>query len=647
MCTLTTVTAPVGPVAFSCPGWHDRRASRARRPARAAVAGPGPDRRPARGRSRAGPPRPRGWVGLSGDRLRGRRRGGRRPRREHQPDGYQEVCTDPSYAGQVVVMTYPLIGNYGRIDADDQSEVLAARPRGRQRHGRGGRAGGQLAPSSATKASRPSRASTRGPSPATCEPTAACGRSSPPRARWTGPPPSSARARSRAGRTWTSWGPSRQPSRSTWATRWRSLRRRWSPSSTSASRPTSFAASVAGACGSGAPPHRRPGGRPGPGDRGVVLSPARAIPRASPAGRPGPSGDRRRPPAAGICLGTSSSASRRGRRRPPALRPPRGEPPVRDAGSGLVRSRPRTTRSPSTRPRCPRRAASSQPGQPQRRVGGGTAAPDAADRDRPVPPRGSTRALDALAVFDRFVAAARVWADPVRDAPPAPAGAAPARPVRPASALIIGSGPVVIGQAAEFDYAGTQACRALRAEGVRTILVNSNPATIMTDRPWRTRLPRAADGAGDRGGDRPREAGWAAGRAGRPDRPQPGDGPRPGRRPGAARRPPPGHPPPGDRDGRGSPGIPRPPRSARPAVRAVGDRRRRLGGRPDGQRRRRPRCDRAAGDRPAGLHPGGTGGARGDGGRYRERVRAGLRASPIGQVMVEKVLVGWQEIESR
>ncbi|MFR1803497.1 MAG: ATP-grasp domain-containing protein, partial [Faecalispora jeddahensis] len=47
--------------------------------------------------------------------------------------------------------------------------------------------------------------------------------------------------------------------------------------------------------------------------------------------------------------------------------------------------------------------------------------------------------------------------------------------------LIIGSGPIVIGQAAEFDYAGTQACRALREEGVEVILVNSNPATIMTD----------------------------------------------------------------------------------------------------------------------------------------------------------------------
>ena len=48
--------------------------------------------------------------------------------------------------------------------------------------------------------------------------------------------------------------------------------------------------------------------------------------------------------------------------------------------------------------------------------------------------------------------------------------------------LVIGSGPIVIGQAAEFDYAGTQACKALREEGVSTVLVNSNPATIMTDR---------------------------------------------------------------------------------------------------------------------------------------------------------------------
>ncbi|NCW43238.1 MAG: ATP-grasp domain-containing protein, partial [Actinobacteria bacterium] len=49
------------------------------------------------------------------------------------------------------------------------------------------------------------------------------------------------------------------------------------------------------------------------------------------------------------------------------------------------------------------------------------------------------------------------------------------------SVLVIGSGPIVIGQACEFDYSGTQACRVLRAEGIRVILVNSNPATIMTD----------------------------------------------------------------------------------------------------------------------------------------------------------------------
>ena len=47
--------------------------------------------------------------------------------------------------------------------------------------------------------------------------------------------------------------------------------------------------------------------------------------------------------------------------------------------------------------------------------------------------------------------------------------------------LIIGSGPIVIGQACEFDYSGTQACRVLREEGYRVILANSNPATIMTD----------------------------------------------------------------------------------------------------------------------------------------------------------------------
>ena len=50
------------------------------------------------------------------------------------------------------------------------------------------------------------------------------------------------------------------------------------------------------------------------------------------------------------------------------------------------------------------------------------------------------------------------------------------------SVLVIGSGPIVIGQAAEFDYAGSQACLSLREEGVKVTLINSNPATIQSDR---------------------------------------------------------------------------------------------------------------------------------------------------------------------
>ena len=49
------------------------------------------------------------------------------------------------------------------------------------------------------------------------------------------------------------------------------------------------------------------------------------------------------------------------------------------------------------------------------------------------------------------------------------------------SILIVGAGPIIIGQGCEFDYSGTQACKALREEGYRVILINSNPATIMTD----------------------------------------------------------------------------------------------------------------------------------------------------------------------
>ena len=56
--------------------------------------------------------------------------------------------------------------------------------------------------------------------------------------------------------------------------------------------------------------------------------------------------------------------------------------------------------------------------------------------------------------------------------------------------MLIGSGPIIIGQACEFDYSGTQACKALREEGYEVVLVNSNPATIMTDTDFADRTSR-------------------------------------------------------------------------------------------------------------------------------------------------------------
>ena len=90
-------------------------------------------------------------------------------------------------------------------------------------------------------------------------------------------------------------------------------------------------------------------------------------------------------------------------------------------------------------------------------------------------PEGCPGPQDNQHLYDRFVEMVRTGSPGVR-----PAGAPPAH-ARPRKVLILGSGPIVIGQAAEFDYAGTQACKALREEGIETVLVNSNPATIMTD----------------------------------------------------------------------------------------------------------------------------------------------------------------------
>jgi carbamoyl-phosphate synthase large subunit len=219
--------------------------------------------------------------------------------------------------------------------------------------------------------------------------------------------------------------------------------------------------------------------------------------------------------------------------------------------------------------------------------------------------------------------------------------------MKPASVLILGSGPVVIGQAAEFDYAGTQACRALRAEGVRTILVNSNPATIMTD-------PQVADvvylealtvEAVEAVIARERPEGLLAGLGGQT----------------ALNL---------------TVALARAGVLERHNVRLVGTPLEAIEMAEDRQRFRElldrigqpyapsaivdgsTEADRVASANralaeiglPAIVRPAFTLGGTGGGivetePAYRERIRAGLRASPIGQVMVERCLVGWGEIE--
>src|SRR5438477_323044 len=90
-------------------------------------------------------------------------------------------------------------------------------------------------------------------------------------------------------------------------------------------------------------------------------------------------------------------------------------------------------------------------------------------------PEGCPGPQDNQYLYDRFIKMTRER-KPVSVQP-----AKSSQVERPRKVLILGSGPIVIGQAAEFDYAGTQACKALREEGIETVLVNSNPATIMTD----------------------------------------------------------------------------------------------------------------------------------------------------------------------
>ncbi len=219
--------------------------------------------------------------------------------------------------------------------------------------------------------------------------------------------------------------------------------------------------------------------------------------------------------------------------------------------------------------------------------------------------------------------------------------------MKPSSVLILGSGPVVIGQAAEFDYAGTQACRALRAEGVRTILVNSNPATIMTD-------PTVADAVylepltveaiehviarekpegllAGLGGQTALNLAMALSEAGVLER----YGVRLLGTPLEAIRM--AEDREAFRDLLDRIGQPYAPSSI-------------VAGPTDAVRHASAEAALAEIGLPAIIRPAFTLGGTGGGiveteAAYWERVRAGLRASPIRQVMVERCLVGWQEIE--
>jgi carbamoyl-phosphate synthase large subunit len=218
---------------------------------------------------------------------------------------------------------------------------------------------------------------------------------------------------------------------------------------------------------------------------------------------------------------------------------------------------------------------------------------------------------------------------------------------RPRTVLILGSGPVVIGQAAEFDYAGTQACRALREEGVRTVLLNSNPATIMTDpgvadvvylEPLTVAVVEAIIA-------RERPDGILAGLGGQTAL---------NLAVALARQ--------GVLDRTGVPLLGTP----LEAIEMAEDRARfrdlleRIGqpyppseivqGATEEERRASADLALERIGLPAIIRPAFTLGGTGGGiveteSAYDERVRFGLRASPIGQVLVERCLVGWQEIE--
>ena len=383
--------------------------------------------------------------------------------------GYQEVLTDPSYAGQVVAFTTPHVGNYGVTPLDEESPRPACTGLVvRDLSAASRRAGGRSAPLEAflvqhripaicgvdtRRLTRRVRAAGAmgcafGTAPAdellaaaaaapttdgrdlvtgvTCTAPYTVGR---------GPAPASSRSTTGSRRRWCASSPRASPSPS--------CPRRPRPHEIRALEPDGVFLSN------------------GPGDPAALAGPRDMIAALL--------GD---VPIFGICLGQQVLAEALGasdlqaRLRPPRLEPP--GPPPRDRPRRDDRAEPQLRRG----PRHARRGAG-HPRQPQRRGRRGVLR--ARGRARfcvQYHPEAGPGPHDARYLFDVFVALCD--------------GRRHGRALMPRrddleSILVIGSGPIVIGQACEFDYSGTQACRVLREEGYRVVLVNSNPATIMTD----------------------------------------------------------------------------------------------------------------------------------------------------------------------
>jgi carbamoyl-phosphate synthase large subunit len=220
------------------------------------------------------------------------------------------------------------------------------------------------------------------------------------------------------------------------------------------------------------------------------------------------------------------------------------------------------------------------------------------------------------------------------------------------SVLIIGAGPIIIGQACEFDYSGTQACKALREEGYRIILVNSNPATIMTDPEFADRTyiepitPECMEKiiAREDGGNE------AHGRQGKlvllptlggPNRPQHRHGPASARHPGAIRH----------RDDRRQR---QPPSNAAKTARFSRTDAFDRPGRSHQRHGATPGRARAVAEKigrfPLIIRPAYTLGGTGGGIAYNREefdvmARRGLELSPVSEILIEESLLGWKEFE--